>query len=51
VAELDASDGSLVQVVSGSKYALDDPLSVAADGTHVWVVSNVHSCVTELTIG
>ena len=44
VTELDASDGSFVQTISG----FGDPDSVSSDGTHVWVVNSFDRTVTEL---
>jgi len=44
VAELDASDGSLVRTISVS----DPPDAIVSDGTHVWVALDDSHTVTEL---
>ena len=43
-----ASTGSLVKVISGSKYKFNQPEAVASDGTHVWVANYGGNSVTEL---
>ena len=46
VTELNASDGSFVQTVSGG--AIDGPDDIAFDGTHLWVTNSGNDSVTEL---
>jgi len=39
VTELDASTGTLVQILSASSYGFDEPDAVSSDGTDVWVIN------------
>ena len=48
VTELNASNGSLVRVLSAGSYAFNDPTAIASDGTHVWVANDDGNSVTEL---
>jgi hypothetical protein len=53
VTELNASNGSLVRVVSGASYGFNGPWGIASDGTHVWVANyggnwGIGHSVTEL---
>jgi hypothetical protein len=43
VAELDASAGQLVRVISGPAYGFGSPISVSSDGAHVWVANLIAS--------
>ena len=45
VTELNASDGSFVQTVSGP---FENPIDIAFDGTHLWVTNYLFNSVTEL---
>jgi serine/threonine-protein kinase len=46
LAELNASDASLVRTLSGGKYGFDLPQGIAYDSTHLWVLNE--DSVTEL---
>jgi DNA-binding beta-propeller fold protein YncE len=46
VTEMNASDGSVVQVLSGRGF--DRPRAIAVAGSHVWVANSSSSTVTEL---
>ena len=48
VTEINASDGSFVQTLSGGSYGFGDPLDLAFDGTHLWVSNWTGDSVTEL---
>ena len=48
VTELNASNGSLVRVLSAGSYAFNGPDDIADDGTHVWVANYDGKSVTEL---
>lgn len=48
VTELDASNGSLVGVISASKYRFASPDAVSSDGTNAWVVNAIGDSVTDL---
>ena len=39
VTEINASDGSWVQTLSGGSYGFNGPYGVAFDGTHIWVTN------------
>ena len=39
VTEFNVSDGSWVRTLSGGSYGFNSPMSIADDGTHVWVVN------------
>jgi hypothetical protein len=47
VTELNASDGSAVQNLSGGSYGFIDPRAIAFDGTHLWVPNIDGNSVTE----
>jgi hypothetical protein len=51
VTELNASDGSWVQTLSGGSYGFSNPLAVAVDGSNVWVTNETGNSVTELPAG
>lgn len=51
VTELNASDGSPVQVLRGGAYGFDHPRAIAVGGQHVWVANTYSSTVTELNAG
>ncbi|BEP11731.1 hypothetical protein acdb102_00420 [Acidothermaceae bacterium B102] len=46
--ELNASDRSLVRVVSGATYDFDHPWTTAFDGSHIWVTNPDNNTVTEV---
>jgi hypothetical protein len=46
VTEINASDGSLVQVLSASGYGFSAPAGVTSAGQHVWVVNQDGNSVT-----
>ena len=48
LSELDASTGSVVQVIQGASYGFDDPIDISSDGTHVWVTNQQGNSVTEV---
>ena len=48
VTELNASDGSWVQTLSGGSYGFNAPYAIAVDGAHVWVANSSGDSVTEL---
>jgi hypothetical protein len=48
VTELNASNGSWVQTLSGGSYGFNAPVAVAFDGTHIWVANENGASVTEL---
>jgi DNA-binding beta-propeller fold protein YncE len=50
VTELNASDGSWVQTLSGGSYGFNNPFGVAFDGSHIWVTNWSGNSVTELSI-
>jgi hypothetical protein len=49
VTELNASDGSLVRVLSGARYRFSRPSGIAFDGTHLWVTNAAGNSVTEFS--
>jgi hypothetical protein len=49
VTDLSARTGHLVQVISGPRYKLNDPIGIASDGTHVWIANTSGNSVTELS--
>jgi hypothetical protein len=49
VTETNASDGSLVRVISGPQYGFSHPWGVAFDGSHVWITNSTGSSVTEIS--
>ena len=51
VIELNASNGSLVQTLSGASYGFDNPWAIAVDGTHLWVANHAGNSVTEFPTG
>ena len=51
VTELNASDGSWVQTLSGGSYGFNAPYAIAVDSTHVWVADANGDSVTELPTG
>ena len=48
VTELNASDGSPVQKLSGGSFGFSFPRAIAFDGTHLWVANDASNSVTEL---
>jgi DNA-binding beta-propeller fold protein YncE len=48
VTELNASKGTLVQVMSGSSYKFDYPVAVSAYGPYAWVANAQGNSVTEI---
>ena len=48
VTEVNASDGSLVRVLSDSSYGLDSPIGITFDGSHLWTVNNGGNSVTAI---
>ncbi len=48
VTEINASDGSWVQTLSGGSYGFEGPIGIAFDGTHLWVTNLNGNSVTEL---
>jgi hypothetical protein len=46
VEELNASNGSVIRTLSGSKYQFGNPTGIAAGGAHVWVTND--SSLTEV---
>ena len=48
VAELNATNGSLVRDISAQADGLNGPFTIAVSGTHVWIVNQSGSSVTEL---
>jgi DNA-binding beta-propeller fold protein YncE len=49
VTELNASNGSPVQVLAGAGYGFAGPWGMAVDGSHIWVTNSGGGSVTELT--
>ncbi len=47
VTEINASDGSWVQTLSGGSYGFVFPLAIVFDGTHLWVADITGNTVTE----
>jgi hypothetical protein len=47
VTELNASDGSFVQNLSGGSYNFQTPVALLSDGTHIWVANIGGASVTE----
>jgi hypothetical protein len=47
VTELNASDGSAVQNLSGGSYGFVQPRAIAFDGTHLWVPNYSGNSITE----
>ena len=50
ITEIDASTGDLIQVISGSSYAFEDPVALAVSGSDVFVADNTNSAVTDVVI-
>ena len=48
VTELDASNGSWVQTLSGGAYGFDVPVAIAFDGSHLWVTNGDGNSVTDV---
>ena len=48
VTEIDAQDGSLVQLLSGGRYAFNQPTAIAFDGSHLWITNGGGNSVTEM---
>jgi hypothetical protein len=53
VTELNAGNGSVVQILSNASYGFDSPQGITMDGTHVWIAdgggdSSSGGSVTEL---
>lgn len=46
--ELDSSDGSWLQTLSGGSYGFNHPAGIAFDGYHLWVANTAGNSVTEL---
>jgi hypothetical protein len=51
VEELDASNGSVIRTLSGSKYHFGTPTGIAANGTHVWVTNGIALTEVNATTG
>jgi hypothetical protein len=49
VTELNASDGTPVQILAGAGYGFAGPWGMAVDGSHIWVTNSDGGSVTELT--
>jgi hypothetical protein len=49
--EIDASTGSLVKVISASRYEFDAPSSVVGVGDELFVANSLGDSVTELPAG
>ena len=45
--EINAADGSLVQVLTGGIYGFDGPVAMAFDGSHMWVANQTGQSVTD----
>ena len=50
-AELDASTGSVLDVISGSAYNFDFPSGISSDGENVWVANTNDNSVTDMSTG
>ena len=50
ITEIDASTGGLIQVISGSSYAFEDPVALAVSGPDVFVADHTNNAVTEVVI-
>ncbi len=48
VAEISASTGQVVKVISGARYKFASLRAIATDGTHVWIANDDGNSVTEL---
>jgi len=48
VTEIDARTGQLLRTVSGSSFALDDPVALAASGPDTYIADEANSSVTEI---
>jgi DNA-binding beta-propeller fold protein YncE len=48
VTELNASDGSVADILSASRFHFDDPDAITEAGGHVWVANALNNTVTEL---
>jgi hypothetical protein len=48
ITELSASTGTLVQVLSGPSFQLDQPGPISSDGVHVWIADFGGNSVSEL---
>ena len=48
VTELNASDGTLAGIISGTRYKFNGPSAITSEGTHVWVADRRGDSVTEL---
>ena len=48
VTEVSASNGSLVQTISGGAYGFDAPYDITSDGTNLWVTNAFGNSVTEV---
>jgi hypothetical protein len=49
VTELNAGNGSPVQVLTGASYDFLGPWGMAVEGTYIWVTNSGGNSVTELT--
>ena len=48
VTEVNASDGSVVQVFNGASYGFNNPQGLAFDGRHLWIANGGGASVTEI---
>lgn len=48
VTELNASNGSLVRVLTNASYKFNEPIAIAFDGTHLWIGNATGNSVTEV---
>ena len=46
VTEVNVSDGSLVQTLSGGPYGYNEPSGIAFDGSHLWVANTGGNSIT-----
>jgi DNA-binding beta-propeller fold protein YncE len=48
VAEISATTGKAIALLSSSAYVFSHPLAISADGTDVWVANSTGNSVTEI---